>query len=58
MKKLFYFAAAALIAVSCGQANKKEMKSGIQLENLDTTARVGTDFYQYACGGWMKRSAT
>lgn len=56
MKKLFYFAAAALIAVSCGQANKKEMKSGIQLENLDTTARVGTDFYQYACGGWMKNN--
>lgn len=27
--------------------------SGIQPENLDTTAVAQNDFYQYACGGWM-----
>ena len=27
---------------------------GIKLENMDQTAKPGTDFYQYACGGWMK----
>ncbi|MBR6202328.1 MAG: M13 family metallopeptidase [Bacteroidaceae bacterium] len=26
---------------------------GIRLENMDKTAKPGTDFYQYACGGWM-----
>ena len=26
---------------------------GIKLENMDTTAKPGTDFYQYACGGWI-----
>ena len=26
---------------------------GIKLENMDQTAKPGTDFYRYACGGWM-----
>ena len=30
------------------------LTSGIDLANLDTMALPGTDFYQYACGGWMK----
>ncbi|MBQ2436116.1 MAG: M13 family peptidase, partial [Bacteroidaceae bacterium] len=43
---------AALTTVAC--TNNKTMDSGIKLENLDTTAVAGDDFYQYACGGWMK----
>ncbi len=36
---------------------KSEKKiSGIDLTNLDTTARPGDDFYQFACGGWMKKN--
>lgn len=44
---------------SCG-SNKKtttkkmEQTSGIQIENLDKTANLGEDFYQYATGGWQK----
>ena len=45
-------AVAALATVAC--TNNKTMESGIRLENLDTTAVAGDDFYQYACGGWMK----
>ncbi|MDS1031435.1 M13 family metallopeptidase [Porphyromonadaceae sp. NP-X] len=36
---------------------KSEKKiSGIDLTNLDTTARPGDDFYQFACRGWMKKN--
>lgn len=45
------------LAVAAGCDSKKEavMTSGIDLTNLDTTAVQGADFYQYACGGWMKK---
>lgn len=45
------------LAVAAGCDSKKEavMISGIDLTNLDTTAVQGADFYQYACGGWMKK---
>lgn len=35
---------------SCTQ----QLKSGIDLKNLDTEVKVGEDFYQYATGGWQK----
>ncbi len=31
-------------------------ESGIRPENLDQTVDPGSDFYQYACGGWMKNN--
>ena len=51
-KTLATWAIAALATVACTN-NNKTMESGIKLENLDTTAVAGDDFFRYACGGWM-----
>lgn len=31
-----------------------QLKSGINLGDLDNSVRPADDFYEYACGGWMK----
>lgn len=32
----------------------KKNKSGVVMTNLDKSVKPSVDFYQYACGGWMK----
>lgn len=46
----------AAVCTGCGKkaTEEKVLTSGINLENLDTTVSPAEDFYQYACGGWMK----
>ncbi|MDO4190973.1 MAG: M13 family metallopeptidase [Bacteroidales bacterium] len=46
----------AAIFTGCSKKTTEEnqLTSGINLENLDTTVSPRVDFYQYACGGWMK----
>lgn len=57
MRAIHYLPIAAfcLMAASCNTGKKQaELTAGIQLANLDTTALPGAEFYQYACGGWVK----
>ena len=44
----------AVIATGC--QHKAQLTSGVNLDNFDTTVRLEDDFYQYACGGWMKNN--
>lgn len=45
------FAAMPLMGVA-----QSSLQSGIDLTNLDQSVKPGEDFYQYACGGWMKKN--
>lgn len=46
---------AATLMAACHHAPEApELTSGIDINNLDTTVNPAEDFYQYACGGWMK----
>lgn len=51
-------AAGMATMVSCGNAPVKDTAKveAIDLANLDTAVAPGTDFYLYACGGWMKNN--
>lgn len=56
--KILYFlpiAAIALSAMSCGEKTKKEVVK-YDINNLDTTAVIGDNFYQFATGGWAKNN--
>lgn len=58
MKKKFYLKNLLLMSfaatlLACGHT---EQSSGIRLENFDNAVNPADDFYQYACGGWMKNN--
>lgn len=52
MKHFIYLVALVAMMTACN----KTQTTGIVLDNLDTTAVAQNDFYQYACGGWMKNN--
>ena len=45
----------AMTATACVN-NTAEQGIGIKPENMNDSVAPGTDFYQYACGGWIKNN--
>ncbi len=54
IKKIFTVMLMATMTVP--MMAQQPLKAGIVLSDLDRTARPGDDFYQFACGGWMKNN--
>lgn len=48
--------AVALVAMPLSGSAQEQHKTGIVLSNLDQTVSPADNFYQFACGGWMKNN--
>src|ERR1035437_7681084 len=56
MKKFILPIIALMLMTTACNPKKDTNNAGIQLANLDTTVSPNVDFYQFACGGWMKNN--
>ena len=45
----------AMASISMMALAQQPLKSGLDEADFDRSVRPGDDFYEYACGGWMKK---
>ncbi|MDD4514650.1 M13 family metallopeptidase [Massilibacteroides sp.] len=55
-KMLPLLAASVVALAGCSSPQKETKVLAFNPANMDTTVTAGEDFYQYACGGWIKNN--
>lgn len=56
MRSIKFLVLTLIFASSITMSAENKVKKGVDRANLDETITPGEDFYQYACGGWMKNN--
>lgn len=56
MRSIKFLVLTLIFASSITMSAENKVKKGVDRANLDETIMPGEDFYQYACGGWMKNN--
>ena len=46
----------AIASISMVTMPQQSLSSGLDRTDFDTSVRPGDDFFEYACGGWMKKN--
>ena len=52
VKQIFAVMVTSITLCGCQQ----QLGIGIKMENMNDSVAPGTDFYEYACGGWRKNN--
>ena len=55
MKKILALAFAGLCLYACNNSTESK-KTDLLASNIDSTVKPGEDFFEYANGGWIKRT--